>query len=209
MKSKNIKIVTLGDCYVGKTSILKRHIENKYSTDYKYTIGLNFLNKKVVKEDTIYDIYFWDTAGSERFKTINSIFYRGSDACILVFDLTKNITFSNIIFWMDEFLLNTSPERAEDFPFILLGNKSDLTNQWSVPEKFINDLCKNKNIKYFNVSAKTGENLDEAIDYIIQKSIERTNNVNLTNSEFDKISLSDVIDNNDNTNRQKSYCGCN
>ena len=143
---RNIKIVILGDCYVGKTSVINRYIENQYSTDYKYTIGLNFLKKVVTKNNYENSIYFWDTAGSERFRTINSLFYRGADACIVVFDLTKIKTLLNISYWMDEFLLNTSPENAEKFPFVLLGNKSDLINDYTVGERMIENFCKERNI---------------------------------------------------------------
>ena len=45
MKNRNIKIVTIGDCYVGKTSIIRRYVDNQYSKDYNYTVGLNFLKK--------------------------------------------------------------------------------------------------------------------------------------------------------------------
>jgi Ras-related protein Rab-7A len=206
MRNRNIKIVTIGDCYVGKTSIIRRYVENQYSHDYNYTVGLNFLKKIIVKDNIINSIFFWDTAGSERFRAINNIFYRGADACILVFDLTKHATFMNIEFWMDEFLLNTSPARASEFPFILLGNKVDLHKKCVVSEKSIEAFCKNKNIKYFSVSAKTNENLNEAIEYIMDKSIERYCAVNNFEADFDRISLNDTNKDNDNDNTK--YCSC-
>ena len=82
-------------------------------------------------------LYFWDTAGSERFRAINSLFYRGADACILVFDITRHTTFDNIEKWIDEFLLNALPHNPENFPFILLGNKCDLIDETSVSNKRI------------------------------------------------------------------------
>ena len=203
---RNIKIVILGDCYVGKTSILKRYIENQYSNDYKYTIAINFLVKPVVRNNITNNIYFWDTAGSERFRTINSLFYRGADACIVVFDLTKIKTFSNISYWMDEFLLNTSPSDAEKFPFVLLGNKSDLLNQFTISDKMIESLCRERNIKYISVSAETSENLEEAINYIIDKAISRIdNNVNNYDQDFDKISLTSEDDKED-IKQSRCYC---
>mgnify|MGYP003351278271 CR=1 FL=1 len=206
---RNIKIVILGDCYVGKTSILKRYVENKYNNDYKYTIAINFLVKTVVINNIKNSVYLWDTAGSERFRTINSLFYRSTDACIVVFDLTKIKTFSNINYWMDEFLLNTSPVDAENFPFVLLGNKSDLTNDYDVSDRMIEKLCKERNIKYFSVSAKTSENLEEAINYIIEKAIDRiNNNINNYDHDFDKISLSSENNNNDKEDIINNRCYC-
>ena len=207
MKKRNIKIVSIGDCYVGKTSIIRRYIENQYTQDYNYTVGINYLSKAIIKNNTLNNILFWDTAGSERFRAINTIFYRGADACILVFDLTKYATFMNIGFWMDEFLLNTSPVRASEFPFILLGNKCDLSKDCVVTDKMIEDFCRNKNITYFNVSAKTNENVNEALSHIIDKAINRAMSVDIFEPEFDKISLSD--DNlEDYDINKKSYCSC-
>ena len=204
---RNIKIVILGDCYVGKTSVINRYIENQYSTDYKYTIGLNFLKKVVTKNNYENSIYFWDTAGSERYRSVNALFYRGSDACIVVFDLTKIQTFSNVSYWMDEFLLNTSPENAEKFPFVLLGNKSDLINDYTVGERMIENFCKERNIKYFSVSAKTYDNLEQAIGYIIDKAIERIElTTNKYDDEFDKISLNSNDDTEVDVNKKRCYC---
>lgn len=207
MNRRNIKIVILGDCYVGKTSIIKRYVNNEYHPDYKYTIGLNFLTKEIIKDNTLNIVYIWDTAGSERFRTINSLFYRGADACILVFDLTNLKSFSNISFWMDEFLVNTSPVRASEFPFILIGNKTDLTNECVVNDRLINIFCKENNIKYFSISAKNNNNIQEALNYIIEKAIDRVKTVNIFEPDFDKISIADSALRNFEDNKTR-YCYC-
>lgn len=71
----------------------------------------------------------WDTAGQERYQSLGVAFYRGADACILVFDLTNLKSFQNLDRWRDDFLIQTSPEDPENFPFVLIGNKLDLANQ--------------------------------------------------------------------------------
>ena len=71
----------------------------------------------------------WDTAGQERYQSLGVAFYRGADACILVFDLTNLKSFQNLDRWRDDFLIQTSPEDPENFPFVLIGNKVDLANQ--------------------------------------------------------------------------------
>jgi len=211
MNRRNIKIVIVGDCHVGKTSILKRYVNNEYHPDYKYTLGINFLTKEIIKNNILNIIYIWDTAGSERFRTLNSIFYRGADACILVFDLTSLKSFNNINFWMDEFLVNTSPVRAIDFPFVLVGNKSDLTNECVVYDRLIQNLCKERNIKYFSVSAKNNNNninnINDALNYIINKAIERIETLNIFDPEFEKISLSNINLKETEENKVK-YCYC-
>ena len=108
---------------------------------------------------------------------------------------------------MDEFLLNTSPENAEKFPFVLLGNKSDLINDYTVGERMIENFCKERNIKYFSVSAKTYDNLEQAIGYIIDKAIERIElTTNKYDDEFDKISLNSNDDTEVDVNKKRCYC---
>lgn len=76
-----------------------------------------------------YLLQIWDTAGQERYQSLGVAFYRGADACILVFDLTNLKSFQNLDRWRDDFLIQTSPEDPENFPFVLIGNKVDLANQ--------------------------------------------------------------------------------
>ena len=222
MKIITTKIVILGDCFVGKSSILDRYINCKFLNNYRATLGLNFLTHDIITSNTHYIIHLWDTAGSERFRSINTLFYRNAEACILVFDLTNYQSFSNISYWYDEFLINRTPNKPSEFPFVLIGNKSDLINdnelinkenemreninsnydellsynpmfyKGIVNERMIENFCKEKKIKYFSVSAKNNENIKDAIDYIINSAIKRVNGNNNDDYEFNEISISDV-----------------
>ena len=71
----------------------------------------------------------WDTAGQERFQSLGVAFYRGADCCVLVYDVTMANTFKNLDSWRDEFLIQASPRDAENFPFVVLGNKIDLESR--------------------------------------------------------------------------------
>merc|ERR1719450_252748 len=68
----------------------------------------------------------WDTAGQERFQSLGVAFYRGADACILVFDITNPKSFDNLDSWREEFLGQASPSDPDEFPFVVLGNKIDV-----------------------------------------------------------------------------------
>lgn len=68
----------------------------------------------------------WDTAGMERFHSLQSAFFRGADACVLVYDVTAPKTFDNLDEWKNEFLMQGNPPNPDEFPFFVLGNKSDL-----------------------------------------------------------------------------------
>ena len=83
------KIIILGDSGVGKTSLMNRLVNNKYSSSYKATIGADFMTKDVSIDDRLVTLQIWDTAGQERFQSLGTAFYRGSDVCVLVYDVTN------------------------------------------------------------------------------------------------------------------------
>lgn len=68
----------------------------------------------------------WDTAGQERFQSLGVAFYRGADCCVLVYDVNSSKSFETLDSWRDEFLIQANPQNAENFPFVVLGNKIDV-----------------------------------------------------------------------------------
>src|SRR5271170_8093676 len=68
----------------------------------------------------------WDTAGQERFQSLGVAFYRGADCCVLVYDVNSAKSFETLDSWRDEFLIQANPQNAENFPFVVLGNKIDV-----------------------------------------------------------------------------------
>jgi len=78
---------------VGKTSVMNRYSSGKFTGQYKATIGADFLSKEIFVSDQFgvrrpVTLQIWDTAGQERFQSLGNSFYRGSDACLLVYDIT-------------------------------------------------------------------------------------------------------------------------
>ena len=112
-------------------------------------------------------LQLWDTAGAERYNSMGSSFYRNSEACVLVFDLTNQDSFKNIETWRNEFLNTLNPPDAATYPFILLGNKSDMSNVITVKNEEIEAYCKeHNNMPYFATSAKEDINLEEAFNKV-------------------------------------------
>merc|ERR1712000_433385 len=116
-----LKVVLLGDSGVGKTSLMDRYVNKNYTSQYKATIGADFLTKEVEVGNTVVTLQIWDTAGQERFQSLGNSFYRGADCCILTFDLTIHKTFEHLENWKHEFL--KAAEMAisripEDPPFV-------------------------------------------------------------------------------------------
>ncbi|XP_072238889.1 ras-related protein rab7 isoform X2 [Leuresthes tenuis] len=121
------------------------------------TIGTDFLSKTVdIGGDTV-TLQIWDTAGTERFQSLGMPLYRGSHCCMLVFDVTSTTSFNSLDVWRKEFLVQGEPEDPSAFPFIVLGNKTDLSNR-KVSHRKALQWCKDIGAEYFEGSAK--EDLD-------------------------------------------------
>jgi len=100
-----------------------------------YAVGADFMTKDIVVDDKNVSLQLWDTAGQERFQSLGVAFYRGADACVLVFDITKPKSFESLSNWRDEFLIQAGPRSPETFPFIVLGNMCDKASERRVSEQ--------------------------------------------------------------------------
>ena len=120
------KVILLGDSSVGKTSILSQYINKKFYEKTKSTIGADFITHEIEVDGKYLGLQLWDTAGSERFQAVQPIFFRGSDCCILVCDVTNRDSFEHLYEWKNHLLESlTTVENENAFTFILAGNKSD------------------------------------------------------------------------------------
>ncbi|GIQ86629.1 small GTPase superfamily, Rho type [Kipferlia bialata] len=96
MQSTDVKLVMLGDTGVGKTSLLVRFILNKFRTDTVSNLGASFLSKQLEVEDRIYKLQIWDTAGQEQYQSLAPMYYRGANAAIIVYDITRQASFDRV-----------------------------------------------------------------------------------------------------------------
>jgi len=159
---KNIyryNIILVGDCSVGKTSIINRFIENRFNRNLKSTVNIEFRIKSIkLDSNTIVDLKIWDTCGEERFHSITKNFYHEADGIFIVFDLGDCKTFNNInIFLKDINDICNINNKA----IMIIGNKNDLPMEdLKVKEKDIEKILgKNKEFKYLDVSARSGSNI--------------------------------------------------
>ncbi len=166
------KVSICGDGGVGKTSIINSYLGQGFQTNYKVTIGCQIATYEQLIADKMIKFQFWDLAGQQRFEFVRSAFYRGSHGAILVFDRTRRSSLHNLQKWVTEILSNLDHE----VPFIILGNKSDLTEKIQVDDQEIVEIIskisqqtQNSEIPYFLTSAQSGVNLKEALTSIGQK----------------------------------------
>jgi len=161
------KLILIGSSGVGKTSILQRYIQKIFNDDYTCTIGVDFFMKSMKIDDKLIKLQLWDTAGTEKFKSITTGYYRGANAAFIVFDLTSRKSFESVSEWIENYYKFSNPDYERHV--ILIGNKSDLKNERIITEDEIDDFVKLNKIKYFETSAKNGENIDECFLFIAEK----------------------------------------
>ena len=192
------KIVLIGDTSVGKSCLLTRFADDQFTDNYVTTIGVDFRFKTMIVMDKIVKVQVWDTAGQERYRSITNAYYRGAEGILIVFDLTNKESFKNIENWINEVTVFT----GSDVIFMCLGNKSDLKKE--ISKNSIEDFKKKSKLEIFNVSAKTGDGVEDAFTHIIELLIKKNMDKKGTNA----INLNSNKDNNINKEKKNDSC-CN
>jgi Ras-related protein Rab-7A len=167
------KVIVLGDSGVGKTSLLKQYVNKQFTHSHKPTIGADFLLKELIIESQVVQLQLWDTAGQEKFHSLGAAFYRNSECCILVYDMTEPKTFDTIDTWRSEFLTQLNPKDPDNFPFVVLGNKCDKESDLKVDLQKVKAYCSQKNMQHFEVSAKDNINIDTAFEEVAKLAFKR------------------------------------
>ncbi len=163
------KFVILGDHEVGKTSIIRRFVEKRYTTDYRATIGINILSHDFDFFGNKIGVSLYDLGAQKYFKRFRKIYYLGAQAAFIVYDLTNRESFDNIKDWYEELKQFTT---GEDIPIVIVGNKTDLVEERKVyyqeGARLANTLSKGEKIKlsYIETSALTGSNVEDAFNLI-------------------------------------------
>ena len=164
------KIILVGDTSVGKTNIINKYIKNEFREDFYATIGVEFSHKQFKVDNHKIKAQIWDTAGQERYRAITSSYFKGSDGCFIVYDITNEISFDNIEKWY-ELIQN---ETGKDIPVIIIGNKCDLENERKVPIEKGKEKAKNLNCPFFETSALQGINIDKAFEDLANYIYDKT-----------------------------------
>lgn len=128
---------------------------------YRATIGADFETKDITIDEQQATLQIWDTSGNERFGLLGPAFYRGSDVCILVCDVTNQKSFENLQSWKKEFISEAKVSNPEDFPFIVIANKTDLGER-VVSHEQLTEWCEANGCELFECSAKTDLNVEDA-----------------------------------------------
>lgn len=157
------KVCMLGAFAVGKTSLVARFVKSIFSEKYHTTVGVK-IDKKVVPGPTgDLNLILWDLYGEDDFQKVRMSYLRGSSGYILVVDGTRNATLDTAIG-----LKQNVEESVGVLPFVVVLNKSDLTQEWELDEARVETLAA-QGWTFIRGRAKTGDGVEEAFQTLVEK----------------------------------------
>ena len=159
-----VKIVLLGDGGVGKTSLVYRFIENRFSRDFKSTLGVNLLKKRIKIDDKDVSCQIWDLGGQEAYRKLRKLYLEGAQGALIVFDVLSQKSYDNLEDWVQSFI----QIRGKDMPMLLIANKIDMQEQRVITKAQSEAYAKKYNMKLIETSAATGVNVETAFEELIR-----------------------------------------
>ena len=190
----SIKVIILGDSYVGKSYLINRLINNKF-VELSSTLSIEYHTYIISINDYKIRMQLWDTAGQEKYNSIISNYYKGTDVAIFVYSIDKQETFENIQMWFKHL-----KENNEDSLNILIGNKLDMEKEGARVVSYENAENFARDNNFFlirEISCKSKEAyeiediyevFDEIGKYFYEKSKDRNNNADNADSISYKVS---------------------
>uniref|UniRef100_UPI003AAF7D27 ras-related protein Rab-25-like isoform X1 n=1 Tax=Centroberyx gerrardi TaxID=166262 RepID=UPI003AAF7D27 len=157
------KVVLIGESGVGKSNLLSRFTKNEFNHDSRTTIGVEFSTRTVQLDTFTIKAQIWDTAGLERYRAITSAYYRGAVGALLVYDISKHLTYESAERWLKELYDHADPHIV----VMLVGNKSDLETLRTVPTEEARGFAEKKGLMYMETSALESTNVEAAFNEVL------------------------------------------
>ncbi|KAH1101667.1 hypothetical protein GYH30_036300 [Glycine max] len=157
------KVVLIGDSGVGKSNLLSRFTKNEFSLESKSTIGVEFATRSIRVDEKVLKAQIWDTAGQERYRAITSAYYRGAVGALLVYDVTRHVTFENMERWLKELRDHTDA----NIVVMLVGNKADLRHLRAVSTEEATAFAEREETFFMETSALESMNVENAFTEVL------------------------------------------
>lgn len=161
---KGFKLVLLGDASVGKSSLLMRFLQNKFSDGIETTVGAAFSTKTIESRNRQVKFEIWDTAGQERFRSLAPMYYRGASGAVVVYDQTNTLTFERAKEWVRQV---TQTCANPNIVIALAANKCDVAEDArAVPIETAEAFAEQEGLLFLETSAKSGRNVARLFEVI-------------------------------------------
>ena len=198
---KELKVILLGECGVGKTNIILRFLKDEFDEDSITTTGSSYIMKIINKDNIKYRLNIWDTAGQEKYRSLTKMFLQDASIIILVYSITDEESFQYLDYWYKTIMDNCS----SDIVIAVAGNKYDLYYEERVSEEKATKFAKDKNAIFKLVSAKDNKpGIDELFDIVLDEYIKKSSNSNNNKREKSgSIKIKNVKKNEENTKKKK------
>ena len=154
--TNSFKVVVVGSSGVGKTAVVRQLIDGKFNEEGQPTIGVEFKTYSLTADGDNIKLQIWDTAGQERFRSVSKAYFRNAVGAILVYDITNRASFEELNAWIND--LNTLA--APNASIVLIGNKSDLTDERQVGKEEADAFAENHGLVNIEISSKDGTNIE-------------------------------------------------
>ena len=206
IKSKNLKIILLGESGVGKTSIISRYYMDKFDPEQPSTLGTTFITKKIVKNKIEYNLNIWDTTGQEKYHSVTKLFIHGANIVILVYAIDQIETLNKLDYW-----IQTIKDNCDNNVILsIVGNKYDLNyDDEDKKKKIVSDedaerYAKEKNAIFKLISAKSDKKgIDSLFDNLLDEYIKQDSEQN-----FEKKEKNTKLDKNKTKKKEKKNNCC-
>lgn len=197
------KVVLIGESGVGKSNLLSRFTKNEFNHDSRTTIGVEFSTRTVQMNNFTIKAQIWDTAGLERYRAITSAYYRGAVGALLVYDITKHLTYESAERWLKELLEHADPHIV----VMLVGNKTDLETLRTVPTEEARDFAEKKGLMFIETSALDSTNVEAAFNEILTGIHKKVASREVTRGSISAVTLSSPIGPIGEVQEERSCCG--
>lgn len=165
-----LKVVVVGNGAVGKSSLIQRYCKGIFTTDYKKTIGVDFLERELSLRGRDVRLMLWDTAGQEEFDALTKAYYRGAQACVLAFSATDRASFRALESWRRKVEAECGP-----LPTAIVHNKIDLPDEAVVSREEAEEMSRKMQLRCFRTSVKENINVDEVFRYLTDRCLDHVN----------------------------------
>ena len=166
-----VKILLIGESGVGKTCILQRFNRGDFLVNHLATIAIDFKMKIFEVDNVKLKMQIWDTAGQERFNTLTSGFFKAAHGIMVCYAINDEKSFESVNKWMLQ-IKNLAPT---DVKVMLLGNKSDLTNERVISTERGKEMADKFGVGFLETSAFNGDNIVPSFEELGRQIIDNIN----------------------------------